>query len=83
MRQGRIFGNALARYVHADGQRYQSTGRVRAAEMRYDKSFPKGACLIEPAPGGRLRLISPDESECINVTPAHEGRLFKYTDSRS
>lgn len=82
MRPGRIFASALARHVHASGLRHKATGRVRNAEMRYDRRFPKGACFIERRAAGGLRIISPDESECINVQESDEGRLFKYTDGK-
>jgi hypothetical protein len=78
MRKGRIYASALARHVHANGQRHQATGRVRDAEMLYDKKFPAGGCLIEPAPNGQLRILSPDESMCINVAASDEGTLFRY-----
>lgn len=81
-RPGRIYANALARHVHANGLRHQATGRVRDAERRYDRVFPKGACLIEPSSHG-LRILSLDESECINVAASDEGRLFKYTEVRT
>lgn len=78
MRAGRIYGSALARHVHANGQRHQSTGKVREAEMLYDKKFPHGACMIETAHDGQLRILSPDESMCINVKASDEGLLFRY-----
>ena len=81
IRHGRIYASALAKYVHANGLRHQATGHVREAEMRYDRAFPQGRCTIEPPPDGRLRLISPDESQCIQVPPETEGRLFRFTES--
>lgn len=79
MRPGRIFASALAKHVHADGLPHKATGRVREAEILYDRAFPKGACLIETAWDGRIRLIAPDDSQCIHVAPSDEGRLFRYT----
>ena len=78
MRNVLVYVNALARYVHASGLRGQSTGVVRNAEVLYDKAFPCSRGLIEPAPNGKMRLISPDESLCFNVKPSDEGYLFKY-----
>lgn len=80
MRSGRIYASALARHVHAAGLRFKATGRVREAERLYDAAFPKGACMIETAHDGGLRLISPDESQVINVSPTDEGRLFRHVD---
>ena len=73
-----VYVNALARHVHANGARHQSTGAVREAEMRYDRAFKGSRGFIEPAPHGNLRLSPLDESECFNVCPSDEGKLFKY-----
>jgi len=80
-RPGRIYASALAKFVHAAHLRGKATGRVRDAERRYDVAFPGGACVIEAAHDGGLRIVSPDESEVINVRPADEGRLFRYCEA--
>ena len=77
-RPGRILAGALARHVHAHHLRHKATGRVREAEILYDRAYPKGACSVEVAHDGRIRLISPDGSQCIHVDASDEGRLFRY-----
>lgn len=77
-RPGRIYASALAAHVHASHLRHKATGRVRQAEQLYDRAFPAGSCTVEESPTG-LRLISPDESQVINVPAGSEGRLFRYT----
>lgn len=72
-----VYVSALAKFVHARGQRFQCTGRVRDAEQKYDRHFIGTRGLIEPTSDG-VRLVSPDGALCFNLPASSEGQLFRY-----
>lgn len=74
---GRVRVGALAKYVHASHLRHKATGRVRCAEIAYDEVFPSGACILEQTHSGDWRVLSLDESVCINVKAADAPGLFR------
>jgi hypothetical protein len=71
-----VYVNALARYVHARGMRFQATGNVRAAEQKYDRHFHKAIGIVERTKDG-FRLTSEDGALCFNLPADAAGKLFK------
>lgn len=71
-----IFATAMAKWaLQAKG----ATGRVRDAEMRYDRIFPKGACIARRAWDGTFQIATLDDTPYFANIPAHlEGIVFKF-----